>query len=138
MQNNDRLFETTEKSVEARIIKGFSIPKELINPQKSSGLSNGGEKKQAICEFNDNTAPDRLELSEAFEEIFSHFYTNINPKQNWKILPVPAYVADDIAGLKAGSSINQLLLANIPVQNKIAILVYAYGFKQAEAEAMCG
>jgi hypothetical protein len=46
-------------------------------------------------------------------------------------------VADDIAGIKAGSSINQLLLSNIPAANKIAILVYAYGFKQAEAEAMC-
>lgn len=138
IQNNDKLFEATEKSVEARIIKGFSIPKELINAEKSSGLSNGGEKKQAICEFNDNTAPDRLELSEVFEEIFSHFYTVLNPKNNWNILPVPANVADDTAGIKAGASINQLLLAEIPAENKIAILVYAYGFKQAEAEAMCG
>ncbi|MDP9080924.1 MAG: hypothetical protein M3O71_26185 [Bacteroidota bacterium] len=136
IQNNDKLFETTEKSVEARIIKGFSIPKELINAEKSSGLSNGGEKKQAICEFNDNTAPDRLELSEAFEEIFSHFYTGINPNNNWNIIPVPANVADDTAGIKAGNSINQLLLANIPAENKIAILVYAYGFKQVEAERM--
>ncbi|ASU33146.1 hypothetical protein [Mucilaginibacter xinganensis] len=138
IQNNDKLFEATEKSVEARIIKGFSIPKELINAEKSSGLSNGGEKKQAICEFNDNTAPDRLELSEAFEEIFSHFYTNINPKNNWKILPVPANVADDTAGIKAGNSINQLLLSNLPPENKTAVLVYAYGFKQAEAQAMAG
>jgi len=138
IQNNDKLFETTEKSVEARIIKGFSIPKELINAEKSSGLSNGGEKKQAICEFNDNTAPDRLELSETFEEIFRNFYTDINPKNNWNILPVPANVADDSAGLKAGNSINQLLLSNIPTENKTAILVYAYGFKQAEAEAMAG
>jgi len=136
IQNNDKLFETTEKSVEARIIKGFSIPKELINAEKSSGLSNGGEKKQAICEFNDNTAPDRLELSEVFEEIFSNFYIDINPENNWNILPVPANVADDSAGLKAGNSINQLLLSNIPAENKIAILVYAYGFSQAEAGEM--
>ena len=138
IQNNDKLFETTEKSVEARIIKGFSIPKELINAEKSSGLSNGGEKKQAICEFNDNTAPDRLELSETFAEIFSHFCTDINPADNWNILQVPANVADDTAGIKAGTSINQLLLANLPIENKIAILVYAYGFKTAEAEAMVG
>lgn len=137
IQNNDKLFETTEKSVEARIIKGFSIPKELINAEKSSGLSNGGEKKQAICEFNDNTAPDRLELSEAFEDIFSKFYTVINPEKNWNILPVPANVADDTTGLKAGNNINQLLLSDIPVEAKIATLIYAYGFKQAEAKAMC-
>ena len=137
IQNNDKLFETTERSVEARIIKGFSIPKELINAEKSSGLSNGGEKKQAICEFNDNTAADRLELSDAFAEIFSHFCTPVNMAENWNILPVPANVADDTAGIKAGTGINQLLLADLPAENKIATLVYAYGFKKAEAEAMC-
>jgi hypothetical protein len=46
IQNNDKLFESTERSVEARIIKGFSIPKELVNSEKSSGLSNGGEKNK--------------------------------------------------------------------------------------------
>jgi hypothetical protein len=34
IQNNDKLFETTERSVEARIIKGFSVPRELINAEK--------------------------------------------------------------------------------------------------------
>ncbi|HEY9003341.1 MAG TPA: hypothetical protein VIM89_18440 [Mucilaginibacter sp.] len=136
IQNNDKLFESTEKSVEARIIKGFSIPKELINAEKSSGLSNGGEKKEAIREFNDNTAPDRQELSETFAEIFGNFCTNINPSCNWNILPVPTSVADDNAGITAGNSINDLLLSTIPTQNKIATLVYAYGFKQEEAERM--
>jgi len=137
IQNNDKLFETTEKSVEARIIKGFSVPKELINSENSSGLSNGGEKKEAIREFNDNTAPDRLELSETFAEIFSHFCLDINPAGNWNIVPVPANVADDVTGIKAGANINQLLLADLPAETKIATLVYAYGFKQAEAQAMC-
>ena len=136
IQNNDKLFEVTEKSVEARIIKGFSVPKELINAEKSSGFSNGGEKKEAIREFNDNTAPDRLELSEVFEELFSNFCQTLNQSGNWNILPVPGNVADDSAGMTAGSSINQILLSTIPAENKIAILVHAYGFKQAEAEAM--
>ncbi|QJD95163.1 hypothetical protein HH214_04345 [Mucilaginibacter robiniae] len=136
IQNNDKLFETTEKSVEARIIKGFSVPKELVNAEKSSGLSNGGEKKEAICEFNDNTQADRLELSEVFAELFSNFYQNLNPSNNWNIVPVPSNVADDSAGISAGTSINQILLSSIPPANKMAILVHAYGFKQAEAEAM--
>jgi hypothetical protein len=137
IQNNDKLFETTEKSVEARIIKGFSIPKDLINSENASGLSNGGEKREAIREFNDNTAPDRLELSEAFADIFGNYYQDINPAVNWNILQIPANAADDITGIKAGASINQLLLANLPVENKIATLVYVYGFKMAEAQAMC-
>ena len=136
IQNNDKLFESTEKSVEARIIKGFSVPKELINAEKSSGLSNGGEKKEAIREFNDNTASERLALSEAFEEIFNNFHVSINPSANWNIIPVPATVADDSPGRTAGSSINQLLLSELPAENKIAILIHAYGFKQTEAESM--
>jgi hypothetical protein len=137
IQNNDKLFESTERSVEARIIKGFSVPKELINAEKSSGLSNGSEKKEAIREFNDHTANDRIELSETFSELFNNFHTTINPSGNWNITPVPANVAEDHIGIKAGSNINQLLLADIPTDNKISILIYAYGFKQAEAEAMC-
>ena len=136
IQNNDKLFEATEKSVEARIIKGFSVPKELINAEKSSGLSNGGEKKQAIREFNDNTAAERSALSESFEEIFNNFYTPINPSANWNIIPVPATVADDSPGRTAGSNINQLLLSDLPAENKVAIMVYAYGFKKNEAESM--
>lgn len=137
IQNNDKLFEATEKSVESRIIKGFSIPRELINSEKSSGLSNGGEKKEAIREFNDNTTNDRQELSETFAEIFSHYCKNINPSGNWNIVPIPNEVADDNAGIIAGNNINQLLLSDLPTQNKIAILTYAYGFKSKEAEAMC-
>ena len=99
-------------------------------------MSNGGEKKEAIREFNDNTAPDRQELTETFAEIFGNFCTNVNPSGNWTIVPVPTSVADDSAGITAGTSINQLLLSAIPAENKIATLVYAYGFKQEEAEAM--
>lgn len=136
IQNNDKLFESTERSVEARIIKGFSVPKELINADNASGLSNGGEKKQAISEFNDNTAPDRQELSETLEEIFGNYYLDLNPAGNWRIIPVPANIADDYIGIKAGAAINQLLQSTLPKESKIAALVYAYGFKQAEAEAM--
>lgn len=136
IQNNDKLFETTERSVEARIIKGFSIPKELINAEKTSGLSNGSEKKEAIREFNANTAADRLEIADAFAEIFDRFYIDVNPSNNWNIVPIPATVADDNAGIVAGSSINQLLLSDLPTANKVAILTYAYGFKRREAEEM--
>jgi len=136
IQNNDKLFESTEKSVEARIIKGFSVPKELINAEKASGLSNGGEKKEAIREFNDNTASDRLDIQTAMAEIFGNFSSSINPTSNWNILPVPTTVADDNVGIAAGTSLNQLLLSDIPTSNKVAVLIYGYGFKQAEAEAM--
>lgn len=137
IQNNDKLFESTEKSVEARIIKGFSVPKELINAEKSSGLSNGSEKKEAIREFNDNTATDRQELSDIFSDLFSRFYIQLNPANNWAIEPIPANVAEDAIGIKAGNAVNELLQAPLSDSTKIATLVNVYGLKQADAEAIC-
>ncbi len=136
IQNNDKLFESTENSVEKRIIKGFSVPKELVNAEKASGLSNGSEKKEAIREFNDNTAPERLEISEALATIFNNFWTNINPSGNWDILEVPGTIADDLMGKTSGVAINALLLAQMPSDNKVAILRYVYGFQEDEAKAM--
>ncbi|MCJ8208658.1 hypothetical protein MUY27_02995 [Mucilaginibacter sp. RS28] len=136
IQNNDKLFESTEKSVEARIIKGFSIPRELVNSEKASGLSNGGEKKQAIKEFNDQTFPDRMEISEVFAELMENFYLEINPERNWNIAEIPAEVADNNIGMNAGGNINQLLLSTLTPENKVAVLIHAYGFKAAEARAM--
>jgi hypothetical protein len=134
MQNNDKLFELTEKSVAGRIIKGFMVPKELIDAEKSSGLSNGGEKKEAIREFNDNTAPERKEISAVFADIFANFYRPI--QSDWEIAEIPGNVADDLVSKIAGANINQLLVMGIPKARKIAILVNAYQFKEAEAEAM--
>lgn len=136
MQNNDKLFELTTGAVAGRIMKGFMVPKELIDAEKASGLSNGGEKKEAIREFNNDTAPERQEISEVFSEIFANFYTPINPKDNWTILEIPGNVADDLVGKVAGANINQLLVMGIPKARKIAILVNAYQFKEDEAEAM--
>lgn len=133
MQNNDKLFELTADEVAKRIIKGFMIPKELIDSEKSAGLSNGGEKKQAIREFNDDTQPERNEISEAFETIFANFYRSINPKSNWKIQDIPDTVADLSAGSKIGTAINQLLLSDMPFENKVWHLVYLYGFNEPQA-----
>lgn len=136
IQNNDKLFEVTEKSVEARVIKGWGIPKELINSEKASGLSNGGEKKEAIRDFNDQTAPDRLELYEVFTELFSHFHMPVNPGGNWNIVQIPDTVANLDAGSKMGTAVNQLLLSDMPFENKIWQLVYMYGFNEPQARQM--
>lgn len=136
MQNNDKLFEATEKSVEARIIKGWGIPKELVNSEKASGLSNGGEKKEAIREYNDQTASDRLEIFEVMTELFSHFHMPVNPSGNWNILEIPDTVADLTAASKIGTSVNQLLLTDMPFENKVWTLVYLYGFNETQAKAI--
>jgi len=41
-----------------------------------------------------------------------------------------------VVGKASGANINQLLVMGIPKENKIQILISAYGFKPDEAEAM--
>ena len=135
-QNNDKLFESTTAAVENRIIKGFSIPKELVTSDTRNGLSNGGEKKEAIREFNDITAPDREEISEAFAEIFKNWWQPLPNGGNWNIIPIPDNVSDLNAGSKVGAAVTQLLLTDMPEQNKIWLLVYLYGFNEPEARQM--
>lgn len=137
IQNNDKLFESTERSVEARIIKGFSVPKALITNEKHGGLNNNGsEKKEAIREFNDITSPDRNDIAEVYATLFANFYININPSGNWEKVEIPAIVAEDAPGIKAGTQINALLLSSLPTESKIWTLVNAYGFKPDEAKMM--
>lgn len=133
IQNNDKLFEVTEKSVEARIIKGFSIPNALVSSENKGGLADSGaEKKEAIREFNDKTQPDRDEVSKCFAEIFSLF-EGIKADQDWSILGIPNDVAEDIIGVRAGVSFNELLLSNIPQENKVWAGVHIYGLSEKQA-----
>jgi len=137
IQNNDKLFEATEKSVEARIIKGFSVPQALVaTAQQKSGLSDpGNEKKEAIREFNDNTAMDRAEISEALYTILSKSKIPFE-LDKLAIVPVPESIAEDVIGKVAGQNINALLLSPMPSANKVSILQYAFGFSEDEAKAM--
>lgn len=137
IQNNDKLFEVTEKSVEARIVKGFEVPLALVVSQKGTTLGDsGGEKKEAIREFNDNTAPERLEISKCFVDIFTDSTIDLLGEAKFNILGIPNDVAEDIVGAKAGVSLNGLLTSSMSFENKVWALVYGYGFKEAEARLM--
>lgn len=136
IQNNDKLFEVTEKSIERRIIKGFSIPKELVNAEKASGLSNGGEKKEAIRQFNDDTADERNEISEIFKDIFGRFWQVINTSGNWTIVPTPDDVVEEVIGKTAGQNVTNLLLSPLPNYVKRKTLEVVYGIKASDAEQM--
>jgi hypothetical protein len=134
IQNNDKLFEVTEKSVINRILKGFSIPKELIDPEKASGLTNGSEKKEAIRQMNDQTQDERNEISGVFEKIFS--LMRFPQPKNYNIVEMPQDVVEDSIGARAGSNINELILMDIDEEAKVYNLVYTYGFKEEDARKM--
>lgn len=136
IQNNDKLFEVTSKNVEGNIIKAFNIPKELVTSDSKNGLSNGGEKSEAIKEYNDITRPERLEISEVFQTIFQHFYTNINPSGNWNIIEVTTEGSGPEIQRYADKVQAIIESPRMTKENKIATLVAIYGFEIKEATSM--
>lgn len=136
IQNNDKLFEVTSKNVEGNIIKAFNIPKELVTSDSKNGLSNGGEKSEAIKEYNDITRPERLEISEVFQTIFQHFYININPSGNWNIIEVTTEGSGPEIQRYADKVQAIIESPRMTKDNKIATLVAIYGFEIKEAESM--
>lgn len=135
IQNNDKLFEVTEKSVEARIIKAFDIPKELISSESKNGLSNGGEMKEAIMQFNDDTEPERAEISDIFKELFTHWHEPVNVT-NWKISEVTSGGSSQVVVQNSDKITTVITDTTLTYDNKVAILVYVYGIKRVEAEQM--
>lgn len=135
IQNNDKLFVVTSANVEANIIKAWDIPKELISSDSKNGLSNGGEKLQAIREYNDLTGPERLEISNALQMVFANFYQPF-PGNDWTILEVPTEGAGDNV-VKYADKIQAILESSkLSYDNKINLLINIYGFKQEDADLM--
>lgn len=137
IQNNDKLFESTETSVEGRIIKAWSVPKELVQTQNKQGLNaSGAEKRQAIQELNDNTSEERNEISRTLETIFSNFYININPSNDWSILEVTTEGAGETV-IKYADKVQAIIESpRMTYDNKVICLVEIYGFDQEVAKKM--
>lgn len=137
IQNNDKLFEATEKSVEGRIIKAFDVPKELVQTGDKNGLNaSGAEKREAKQELNEITAIERMEISEVLAMIFQHFYINVNPSGNWNIAEITIEGSGADVVQNSDKVLNVLLSTQLKRQQKIEFLVNVYGLKRKEAEAM--
>jgi len=135
-QNNDKLFEVTSKNVEGNIIKAWEVPKELIQTSNSTGLNaSGAEKREAIREFNDDTAPERNEISEVLYTIFQNWHQPLNPK-SWNIREVTTEGSGPDV-IKYADKVQAILESSkLTSENKINILVDVYGFKNDEAVRM--
>lgn len=134
IQNNDKLFENTNTVTKSEIVQSFSVPIDLILPDKGGSLKTGGEKKAAIYEMNDKTEDQRNALEETFAAILK-FYPPIGEKV-YSIVPVPTEDIENQLGMKAGAFVNQLLIdPTLSANQKINALIVVYGFTTKEAKA---
>lgn len=87
IQNYDRLYEYTENSSRDSIIKNFLIPPVLLL-RTAGQLGTSKEISDASDHYNTITYDDRLVIEEILKEIFSKFYINICPSNDYSILPL--------------------------------------------------
>lgn len=92
IQNVERLYEYTEKSIRDNIILNFLIPQILLIPTPGK-LGASAEINDATAYYNGITYHERLIIEEIFTELFKNFATPINVSGDFTIIPFKAPVS---------------------------------------------
>lgn len=86
---DDKKFESTEQSTARNIRKAYGVPSILIDNSDNSIFGNSGELlKQAKIMHWENKEEERSIIVDAFKSIFKHFHQEINPDNNWNVIPM--------------------------------------------------
>jgi len=86
---DDKQFEYTDKSSKENIIEAYGVPSILINKNDNSIFGNSGELlKQAKVMHWENKEEERTIIIDAFKAVFRRFHQQINPTNNWNIIPM--------------------------------------------------
>lgn len=82
-QNNDRLYEYHESSVQENIRMNYGLPPVLFKSIPGQ-LGDNSERMEAIRQYNEETSDERMVIEEQFQRLFSLF-PDANPSENFKI-----------------------------------------------------
>lgn len=86
---DDKKFESTEISTARNIRKAYGVPSILIDNSDNSIFGNSGELlKQAKVMHWENKDEERSIIIDALKSIFKHFHQQINPNNNWNVIPM--------------------------------------------------
>lgn len=87
IQNYDGLYEYTENSSRDAIIQHFLIPPVLLL-RVAGSLGTSKEISDAFDYYNTITADERLIVEEIITEVFSGWFTDINPSNDYSLIPL--------------------------------------------------
>lgn len=157
---NDKTFGTWPADVSNNIRKAYkNIPVVLVDYEAGKLGNTSGESFYAAQKFyNSITAEERMTVSAAMKEIFSNFYKNINPENDWSINELEILKQDVTVDAQAqalqqsqaqlGGSVGgvtSLLQIQTSVaqgtttyESGVAMMKYIYGFEDAVAREILG
>lgn len=135
IQNYDKLYEYTENSSRDSIIKNFLIPPVLLL-RTAGSLGTSKEISDASDHYNTITYDDRLVIEEILKEIFSKFYYNICPSDDYSILPIKYKESYDSEIINSSTTI--ISSSTMTMEQKKGSLIVLCGFNEAQANQMLG
>lgn len=135
IQNYDKLYEYTENSSRDSIIKNFLIPPVLLL-RTAGSLGTSKEISDASDHYNTITYDDRLIIEEILKEIFSKFYYNICPSNDYSILPIKYKESYDSEIINSSTTI--ISSSTMTTEQKKGSLIVLCGFNEAQANQMLG
>lgn len=99
IQNNDKLFEITNRTCKDSIIESFGQPPQLLGVSVAGKLGTADEIRDAYDFYNSYTEDDRIQMEEVYKDVFSRWSYNINPSGNYTIIPLSFGTTNNNIGL---------------------------------------
>lgn len=88
LQNNDKIFELTNRTCKDSIIESFGQPPQLLGVAVAGKLGTADEIRDGFEFYNSHTEDERIQVEEVFTDIFNRWETTINPSGNYTIIPL--------------------------------------------------
>lgn len=129
IQKYDGLYEFTETSAKAAIRESFLIPPVLVL-QAKGGIGTSKEISDASNYYNEITSHDRLIVEEILKDVFEGWSFDINPSDDYSIMPLkynkaidPAYFSyyttNEIRQANGDEPIEDSELDNNPINKQV-------------------
>lgn len=132
IQDTDKMYEVTTRTVKDSIIENFGIPSIINNVRVPGELGNDAKKlKDATDFYNSLTDIDRIFVSEFYQMAFEN--TGMNPSEDYSIIPVIIPVTLDNAPVESIKSVTEIMSNTaLSVTQKRAALKILFGMADAD------
>lgn len=136
-------YTANELSVHRNIRKAFGLPSVLAMEDIPGSLGLSTQMKEAYHVYNSLTTSERTTISENMKILFSNFHTNINPSNDYDILPLefqeqsinqPLAVQFGVGGTQAIKEI--LVDALLTPAQKVNSIIILFGLTLEQANSM--
>lgn len=132
--NTDKEFTNADTKIPQTIGRSFNQPPILRSEDVGSNFG-ADMMRNAYDFYNSVTETERMDIERVFAGVFSQFFVNINPEQDYRILPKTYRVNQTLAeklGADTAKVVEIVTNTEISPEQKTAILSVVYGVDEED------